>query len=130
MEVPVTEEKYRRAFAGMRNQRIDSLCVPFTIEHLKYRQLIAVLALESKLPAGCVWRENADAGALMAYGVDLADIFRRAARYTDRILKGARPAELPIEQPNKFELVINRRMAKALGLTVPPPLFAAAEVIE
>jgi putative ABC transport system substrate-binding protein len=131
LDVPVTETDYRRVFADMRREGVDSLYVPLTIEHLQFRQLIAALALEAKWPAVCAWRENAEAGALMAYSVDLPDIFRRAARYLDRILKGARPGELPIEQPTSFELVINLRTAKSLGLAIPPAILARAdEVIE
>jgi ABC-type uncharacterized transport system substrate-binding protein len=95
------------------------LYVPLTIEHLQFRQLIAAFALEAKWPAVCAWRENAEAGALMAYSVDLADIFRRAARYIDCILKGARPAEMPIEQPTNFELVLNLGTVRALALRRP-----------
>jgi putative ABC transport system substrate-binding protein len=131
LDVPVTEAGYRRVFADLRNERVDSLLLPLTVEHLQFRELIATLALEAKWPSMCSWRENAEAGALMAYSIDLADIFRRAARYMDRILKGARPAEMPIEQPTKFELVLNLRTARALALTLPPALLASAdEVIE
>jgi putative ABC transport system substrate-binding protein len=93
--------------------------------------LIAVLAVEARLPTICFWQENAQAGGLMAYAVDLVEIWRRAASYIDRILKGAKPADLPIDQPTKFELVINIKTAKALGLTIPPSILARAdEVIE
>ena len=92
---------------------------------------IADFALRNKLPAIFHLREFAQAGGLVSYGVDRLDLFRRAATYVDRILKGASPSDLPIEQPTRFDLVINNATARALGLTVPPKLlFTADEVIE
>ena len=101
---------------------------PVFVTNLKQ---IADFALQNKLPAVFHLREFAQVGGLVSYGVDRIELFRRAAAYVDRILKGAKPADLPIEQPTKFELVINNRTARALGLTIPPKLlFTADEVIE
>ena len=101
---------------------------PFTIFH---RELIVGLAARYSLPAAYVVRPFVTAGGLMSYGADVTDLYRRAADYVDRVLKGAKPADLPVQQPIKFELVINLKAAKALGLTVPPALLATAdEVIE
>jgi putative tryptophan/tyrosine transport system substrate-binding protein len=92
---------------------------------------IAELAAESRLPAMYELRPSVDAGGLVSYGADIEDIWRRAATYVDKIIKGTRPAELPIEQPTKFELVVNARAARALSLTIPPSiLIRADDVIE
>ena len=96
-----------------------------------YRDLIIALAARHRLPAVYPFRYFAASGGLMSYGSDLADVYRRAASYVDRILKGAAPGELPVQAPSKFELVINLKTANALGLTVPPLwLGRADEVIE
>src|SRR6516162_4718695 len=97
----------------------------------KYSDLIITLAARHKLPAVYYEHSFVAAGGLMSYGVDFADQFRRAAGYVDRILKGEKPADLPVQAPNKYELAINLKTARALGLTVPPSLLATAdEVIE
>jgi putative tryptophan/tyrosine transport system substrate-binding protein len=87
---------------------------------------IVGLALKSRLPSMNRRREAVDAGGLMYYGADLADSYRRIAYFVDRILKGAKPADLPVEQPTKFELVINLKTAKQIGLTIPPEVLARA----
>jgi putative tryptophan/tyrosine transport system substrate-binding protein len=96
-----------------------------------YRDQIAVMALRNQLPAASYQKEYADAGFLLTYGVNFLDSHRRSAVFVDKIFKGAKPADLPVEQPNKFELVINLKTAKALGIIVPPTLLTRAdEVIE
>jgi len=94
-----------------------------------HRARLVGLAATSRLPAIYSTKEIVDAGGLMSYGPDVADLFRRAAFYIDRILRGAKPADLPVEQPTKFELVINLKTAKALGLTIPPSLLLRADQV-
>jgi putative ABC transport system substrate-binding protein len=90
---------------------------------------IAGFALKSRLPSVYTTRQAVDAGGLMYYGADLADSYRRVAYYVDRILKGTKPANLPVEQPTKFELVINLKTAKQIGLTIPPNVLARADKV-
>jgi putative tryptophan/tyrosine transport system substrate-binding protein len=116
-------------FAAIARARVDGLAVltdPLTLRH---RTSIVNFAAKSRLPAVYGFGEFARAGGLMVYGANIPDLFRRAALYADRILKGARPADLPVEEPTKFELVINLKAAKAIGLTVPQSLLARADEI-
>jgi putative ABC transport system substrate-binding protein len=113
------------------SRQVDYVIVPADAMFLSERQRIAELALAVKLPAVYAFREHAEARGLISYGVDLRAQFRRAARYVDKIIKGAKPSDLPFEQPTTFELVINAGTVKALGLTIPSSLLARAdEVIE
>ena len=98
---------------------MDSTCPAGALMRAN-RKRIAGFALKSRLPSMYGSREAVDAGGLMYYGADLADSYRRVAYYVDRILKGAKPADLPVEQPTKFELVINLKTAKQIGVTIPP----------
>jgi putative ABC transport system substrate-binding protein len=124
-------EDLSRAFETAIRQRADALVVGINVLTQANRRPIADLATKHRLPAIYASREFVDAGGLVALGVSYPDLYRRAATYVDKILKGAKPADLPIEQPTKFELMINLKTAKALGLEVPPMLLARAdEVIE
>jgi putative tryptophan/tyrosine transport system substrate-binding protein len=119
------------AFAAARQQHPDALIAVEDPLTFTYRRRIADFAVANQLPSLHGLREDVEAGGLISYGANLADLFRRAAYYVDKILKGAKPADLPVQQPTKFELVINLKTARALGLTVPPTLLARAdEVIE
>ncbi|HET8563082.1 MAG TPA: ABC transporter substrate-binding protein [Candidatus Binatia bacterium] len=116
------------AFQAAGKQRAEGVLVlvwgPLLNPH---RKEIAELAVENRLPAMYREREHVEAGGLMAYGANISDLFRRAAVYVDKVLKGAKPADLPVEQPTKFELVINLKAAKQIGLTIPPNVLARAD---
>jgi putative tryptophan/tyrosine transport system substrate-binding protein len=121
----------RRAFAKMVEWQANGVITLNDPMFFSQRERIVTLALDTKLAAVYPEAEFVEAGGLVSYGANLPDLFRRAASYVDKILKGAKPAELPIEQPSKFELVINLKTARALGLTVPDSLLARAdELIE
>ena len=123
--------EFEGAFATLARERVGALLVVTDPAFSAHRARLADLAAKNRLPSIFTQREDAEAGALMSYGPRLSDIWRRAAIYVDKILKGAKPADLPVEQPTKFELVVNLKTAKALGLTLPPSIFARAdEVIE
>jgi putative tryptophan/tyrosine transport system substrate-binding protein len=120
-----------RTLREIAQRRPDGLLITAAPMFVDERKRIAELALANHLPTMTWLNENTRSGLLMSYGTNVADLFRRAAFYVDKILRGAKPADLPVEQPTKFELVINLRTAKALGLTIPPSLLARAdEVIE
>jgi len=117
------------AFSAMARERADVLVVMPDVVFLDQRRRIVDLAAKRRLPAVYSWREPVDVGGLMAYGASVSDILRRGAVYVDKILKGAKPADLPVEEPTKFELVINLKTARALGLTIPPALLLRADQV-
>jgi ABC-type uncharacterized transport system substrate-binding protein len=126
-----TPAEIETAFAAMTSQRAGGLIVLRDAVFRAQRAQIVALAAKNRLPAVYGLREEAEAGGLIAYGASVPQNFRRAATYVDKILKGAKPADLPVEQPTKLELVINLKTARALGLTIPPSLLGQAdEVIE
>jgi len=129
---PISDpNQFDDAFATMVGRRAEAIVVVVDPLTVRYREQIVELAMKNRLPAMYGFREFVDVGGLIAYGVNLPYLCRRAAIYVDKIVKGANPADLPVEQPTRFELVINLKTAKALGLTVPPSLLARAdEVIE
>jgi putative tryptophan/tyrosine transport system substrate-binding protein len=115
----------------MTRARAGAVTVLLSNMFMVERRRLVDLAAKNRLPAVYQSKEFVDAGGLMAYGPSFVDIFRRAATYVDKILKGAKPSDLPVEQPTKFELVINLKTAKTLGLTIPPAvLLRADQVIE
>jgi putative tryptophan/tyrosine transport system substrate-binding protein len=123
------KDDFDRVFAEMGKQRPDGLYVPSDPLMRDNQKRIVGFALKSRLPSTYDYREAVDAGALMYYGADLADIYRRAATYVDRILKGAKPGDLPVEQPTKFELAVNLKTAKQIGLTIPQRVLARADKV-
>jgi putative ABC transport system substrate-binding protein len=124
-------EDFERAIGAWASEAKGGLLVLLDFLTLAHRDLIIALAARYRLPAGYSLRVFAVDGGLFAYGVDAKDLFRRGAAYVSEILKGARPADLPVQQPTKYELIINRKTANALGFSIPQTLLATAdEVIE
>jgi len=124
-------EDFDMAFSDMTRARAGALTVLPSTMFLNERRRLVNLAAKNRLPAVYPWRDYVDAGGLMAYGPNLPDLYRRAATYVDKILKGTKPADLPVQQATKFELVINLKTAKALGLTIPQSVLLQADrVIE
>jgi ABC-type uncharacterized transport system substrate-binding protein len=135
LQVQVTEartsEDFERAFSRLSTERVNGVVLLADPSLIEQSRRIAELAQAARLPTAFQRRENVDAGGLLSYGPSISDQFREAGIYVDRLLKGAKPSELPVEQPTKFELVINLRTAKAIGLEVPATLLSRAdEVIE
>lgn len=124
-----TPDEFQGAYAAMIRQRADALVIVMDSFTLFHRRKLVDLSVKSRLPMVCEASEFASDGCLIAYGPDRLDAIRKAAGFVDRILKGAKPADLPIDQPTKFHLVINLKTAKALGVTIPQSLLARADHI-
>src|SRR6266545_1955449 len=120
---------FNGAFAAMARERVGALFVVTDPVFILHRARLVDLAAKNRLPSIFTQRADVEAGGLISYGPNFSDMYRRAAIYVDKILKGARPADLPVEQPTKFELVINLKTAKALGLTIPPSLLQRADEV-
>ena len=120
-------DEIESAFDSAKRNRAEALLIPASSLLVGFRRRVNDLAVQHKLPAICFAPSWAEDGCLLAYGPDIGDNFRRAATYVDKILKGANPADLPVEQPTKFELVINLKTAKQIGLTIPPNVLARAD---
>ena len=122
-------DDFERVFVALNKERADGLYVlPSALMNANQKRIVG-FALKSRLPSVFATREAVDAGGLMYYGADLADSHRRVAYYVDRILKGAKPADLPVEQPTKFEFVINLKTAKQIGLTIPQSMLYRADKV-
>jgi putative ABC transport system substrate-binding protein len=131
LEPPFDEQEYQRVFAALAQEAADSLLVSDEPENITYRTLIAELAAKGRLATIYPYRQFVEAGGLIAYGIDLSDLGHRIADMVDQILKGAKPADIPIFLPTKFELSINLKAAKTLGIELPPLLMTRADnVIE
>jgi len=124
-----SREELERSLAAMKPNRPSALLMTADAVHQRYIGRTVAFALENRLPAMYQLKEAVDRGGLMSYGASLTDLGRRAATYIDKILKGAKPADLPVEQPTKFELVINMKTAKALGLEIPQSILVRADEI-
>ena len=122
-------DELEEAFAAMSREHASALLVQVDVIFALHARRIADLAAKHRVPAMYGAREHVEAGGLMSYAPNVLDLFRRAATYVDKILKGAQPGDLPVEQPTKFELVINRKTAKALGLTIPQSLLQRADQV-
>ena len=121
--------QFEGAFAAMATGRVEALLVVTDSMFILHRARLVNLAAKSRIPTVYPESQYVEEGGLMTYGVNVADLYRRAATYVDKVLKGAKPAELPIEQPTKFELVINLKTAKQIGLTIPPNVLARADKV-
>ena len=122
-------DQWEAAFAAIAGQRAEGLLTMQDANTYVHAQRIAVLAARSGLPAIHPYDVNSNAGGLMSYGVNVPDMFRHSATYIDRILKGAKAGDLPVEQPTRFEMIVNLKAAKALGITIPQSLLLRADEV-
>jgi putative ABC transport system substrate-binding protein len=129
LRLPVDPGQWEQAFQTVSQRRIGAVTIHENPRWETNRQLLADLALKHRLPMVFTFRSQAEAGGLMSYAPDLEEIFRRAGSLAARILQGAKPADLPVEEPTKYPLVINLKTVKALGLTIPPAVLARADEI-
>ena len=129
LDHPIDEKEYQRVFAALAQADSDSLYVADEPENVTYRRLIVDMAAKGRLPTIYPYRQFVEAGGLMSYGIDLSDVGHRIADLVDQILKGAKPGEIPIFQPTQFELSINLKTAKTLGIELPPLLVARADKV-
>jgi putative tryptophan/tyrosine transport system substrate-binding protein len=124
-----TANDFESAFTSVLKGRAEALVVGPGQFLFTHQQRVVAFATNNRLPSIYAWKDPVSAGGLMAYGVNIPQVYRRAAYYVDKILRGTKPGELPVEQPTKFDLVINLKTAKALGLTIPPSLLARADQV-
>jgi putative ABC transport system substrate-binding protein len=120
-------EDFDAAFAAMARERADGLLAGSSSTFLAHRVRLAELAIKARLPTMFGFRESVEAGGLMGYAVNMADFVGRSAGYVDKILRGAKPADLPVEQPTRFELIVNLKTAKAIGITLPQSVLLQAD---
>ena len=124
-----SQNDFKRAFSEMKQARVDGLVVSPNVVYVQNRKVIVDLAAQQRLPTIYGRSDFVDAGGLASYGTSFPDLYRRAATYVDKILKGTKPADLPVEQPTKFELVINLKTAKQIGLKIPPNVLAREDKV-
>jgi putative ABC transport system substrate-binding protein len=125
----LTVDDFESAFASVLKGRAQALVVGSGQFLFAHQRRVIAFATSSRLPSIYAWKDPVSAGGLMAYGLNIPQVYRRAAYYVDRILKGTKPGDLPVERPTKFDLVVNLKTAKALGLTIPPSLLARADQV-
>jgi putative ABC transport system substrate-binding protein len=124
-----TADDFERAFASVLKGRAEALVVGPGQFLFTHQREVVEFALKNRLPSIYAWKDPVSVGGLIAYGVNIPQVYRRAAYYVDKILRGTKPGDLPVEQPTKFDLVVNLKTAKALGLTIPPSLLLRADEV-